>query len=306
MAIFRQVEVAFWKDDKVMLEMTPEDKLFFLYLMTNPNTTQIGVYNLNTMQMAFELGYSNESVKSLLDRFENDYKLIKYNYKTKEVAIKNWGRYNFRKLGKPMIDCIKKDLGLVKDTSLLKFVIKAITRVEVIELFNERIGEIFEKDNGRQVYKCINEAIDDRYQKIEKIFTIRGQEEEKEEEQEKEEYIEREEYKKLFEENIGKVNGVIEEWITYISQEIDIHLFKKAIEIASNKDKCSKVYVNGIINQWINLNIKTIKDLEIYLSKNRGNTNGFKYAGVLQGENEQIYKKPSEEQLRRAEELLIS
>ena len=49
MAIYRSVHVAFWKDPKVLEEFTPEDKLFFLYLMTNPNTTQIGIYKVQIL-----------------------------------------------------------------------------------------------------------------------------------------------------------------------------------------------------------------------------------------------------------------
>ena len=56
MAIYRHVHVEFWKDPKVLEELTPEDKLFFIYLLTNPNTTQIGVYKITKKQIAFELG----------------------------------------------------------------------------------------------------------------------------------------------------------------------------------------------------------------------------------------------------------
>ena len=58
MAIYRHVHVEFWKDPKVLEELTPEDKLFFIYLLTNPNTTQIGVYKITKKQIAFELGFS--------------------------------------------------------------------------------------------------------------------------------------------------------------------------------------------------------------------------------------------------------
>ncbi|MDR7003053.1 hypothetical protein J2Y67_005608 [Neobacillus niacini] len=40
MAKYRMVRTEFWKNPIVMEEMSPEDKYFFLYLLTNPNTTQ--------------------------------------------------------------------------------------------------------------------------------------------------------------------------------------------------------------------------------------------------------------------------
>ena len=78
-------------------ELTPEDKLFFIYLLTNPNTTQIGVYKITKKQIAFELGFSIESVNVLMDRFINNYGLIKYNNDTREICLKNWGKYNLNK-----------------------------------------------------------------------------------------------------------------------------------------------------------------------------------------------------------------
>ena len=69
-------------------------------------------------------------------------------------------------------------------------------------------------------------------------------------------------YAKLYEQNIGLINGVAYEWIINISEEIDLKLFKKAIEIATDKGKCNKGYIGGIIRQWLNNNIKTYDDLK--------------------------------------------
>ena len=147
MAIYRHVHVEFWKDPKVLEELTPEDKLFFIYLLTNPNTTQIGVYKITKKQIAFELGYSIESVNALMDRFINNYGFIKYNNDTREIAIKNWGKYNLNKLGKPMIDCIKSELKNVNDKYLLEFVKGSISKSEIVTLFDEAItGEVLDND----------------------------------------------------------------------------------------------------------------------------------------------------------------
>ena len=139
MAIYRHVHVEFWKDPKVLEELTPEDKLFFIYLLTNPNTTQIGVYKITKKQIAFELGFSIESVNVLMDRFINNYGLIKYNSDTREICLKNWGKYNLNKLGKPMLDCVKSELKNVDDKSLLEFIKPSICKEEIVSLFDEVI-----------------------------------------------------------------------------------------------------------------------------------------------------------------------
>lgn len=119
MGISRIVSTDFWEDGLVTDSFSPEDKYFMLYLMTNPHSKQAGIYKLNKKIAAFELGYSVETVVSLLDRFENKYHRIIYSQADQEVAVLNAPKYNIVKGGKPVLDCIEKDLSEVKDKSLI-------------------------------------------------------------------------------------------------------------------------------------------------------------------------------------------
>ena len=152
MAVFRQVHIKFWTDVMVLEEMTPEDKYFYLYLLTNPHTNQIGVYQLPKKIIGFELGYSIESVNSLVQRFEDHYKIIKYNKETREIALLNWGKYNLNRGGKPMEDLIKKELKEVKDISLVKEVIKKIQNESIKEFIYKLLDHCDEEvDEVEQV-----------------------------------------------------------------------------------------------------------------------------------------------------------
>ena len=122
MGIKRVVDTDFWEDDKVMTMFTPEDKLFFLYLMTNPHTTQLGVYKIIPKQMAFELGYSLDTIAVLLDRFESKYKIIMYSKSTNEIAIRNYLRYSIVKGGKPVLDLLNREASKVKNKRLLGYI----------------------------------------------------------------------------------------------------------------------------------------------------------------------------------------
>jgi len=159
MAIYRHVHVEFWKDPRVLDELTPEEKLFFLYILTNQNTTQIGVYKITKKQIAFELGFSTEVVNSLMDRFINNYKCIKYNNDTREIAIKNWGKYNLNKLGKPMLDCVRSELKNVDDKDLLQFVKPSILKSEIVSLFDE----VIYKDKINDDFTCNDDRYNDTY-----------------------------------------------------------------------------------------------------------------------------------------------
>ncbi|MGX5563972.1 hypothetical protein ACWKS2_28070 [Bacillus thuringiensis] len=133
MAKYRHVQTSFWSDARVSEEMTPEDKYFYLYLMTNEHTNQIGVYQITRKQMAFELGYSIESTKALLDRFINYHDLVVYNEETRELCILNWGKYNLNKGGKPIEDCIKKELKSIKDLSLVRLVLERTENTSLVQ-----------------------------------------------------------------------------------------------------------------------------------------------------------------------------
>ncbi|MEC0498541.1 conserved phage C-terminal domain-containing protein [Bacillus subtilis] len=163
MAKYRHVRTEFWQDPKVLEEMTPEDRYFYLYLLTNPFTTQIGIYSITKKQMAFDIGYSIESINSLMDRFQNHHRLVVYNSDTREIAIIKWGKYNLNKAGKPMMDCIEKELQEVKDKTLIELVYPHIP--------NDAIRESFSR--------YVNDTCHD-------TLTSRGQ---KEKEKEKEKYI---------------------------------------------------------------------------------------------------------------------
>ena len=136
MALYRHVYLKFWKDDKVMELFSVEEKLLFLFLLTNPNTTQIGVYKILPKEIAFMTGFEEEEVSIMLELFEKEYKLIKYNKLTHEIAIVHWARYNLNKAGgKPMMDCISSELSRVEDVSLLQVILDHIKNENIKKLY---------------------------------------------------------------------------------------------------------------------------------------------------------------------------
>ena len=96
MATYRTVSLSFWTDSKVDDEFTPEDKYFYLYLLTNPHTNLCGCYEISMRQMVRETGYNEDTVKRLIDRMERVHDVIRYDPETKEVFIPRWGKYNWR------------------------------------------------------------------------------------------------------------------------------------------------------------------------------------------------------------------
>ena len=88
------------------------------------------------------------------------------------------------------------------------------------------------------------------------------------------------EFRILYEQNIGLINGITAEYLIELSETIDVNLFKRAIEIATDKGKCNLGYIKGIIKQWLDANIRTLEQLEAYkLQQEQSKQKGVKTNG---------------------------
>lgn len=164
--ITRTVSTSFWEDDKVVNMFSPEDKYFYLYLLTNPHTTQLGVYRLVPKIAAFETGYSVEAIIVLLDRFESKYDMIKYSKETCEVAIKNYLKHSIIKGGKPVMDCLLKEEKEVKDRSLLKYIYNNLSNNNnlniTVEEYIKHLNDINNNDNDNDNERIVDESSTNR------------------------------------------------------------------------------------------------------------------------------------------------
>ena len=97
MAIYRNVQLSFWTDNKVEDEFTPEDKYFYLYLLTNPQTNICGCYEISYNQIMNQTGYSKDTINRLFERFDKVHNVIRFNSSTKEILVLRWYKYNWSK-----------------------------------------------------------------------------------------------------------------------------------------------------------------------------------------------------------------
>lgn len=176
MGIKRIVDTSFWTDGKVD-EFTPEDKYFMLYLLTNPFSTQLGIYEISVKQVAFHMGYSIDAVKALIERFENNYEMIVFSKQTNEIAIKNFLRHSIIKGGAPVRDCLIKEMKKVKNKDLISIV---FAHIKGSENLNETVKNIiaeYEEKNGTLSYsneKHNDNDNDNENENEVSLATIRG------------------------------------------------------------------------------------------------------------------------------------
>ena len=121
MAKYRSIQTSFWSDSKIIDDFTPEDRYFYLYLLTNEKSNQLGCYELSIKQMCRDTGYNEETITKLLHRFENNLKVIYYDLTTKEILLKNWYKYNWLDSDKTRV-CIEKEFNLIKSSVLIDLI----------------------------------------------------------------------------------------------------------------------------------------------------------------------------------------
>lgn len=155
MAIYRNIQLSFWTDNKVEDDFTPEDKYFYLYLLTNPQTNLCGCYEVSWSQLTNQTGYNKETVKRLLDRFENVHDVIRFNEKTKEILVLNWGKYNWNKSEK-VLKGVESVAVHIKCEDFKKYVFEAM---ECVKNDTVCIGYQYGMDTSVTVTDTITDTI---------------------------------------------------------------------------------------------------------------------------------------------------
>ncbi len=102
MAIYRNVQLSFWTDSKISDSFTPEDRFFYLYLITNPQSNICGCYEVSYAQFTNQTGYNKDTINRLIERFENVHNVIRFCKETKEILLLNWHKYNLNKSEKTL------------------------------------------------------------------------------------------------------------------------------------------------------------------------------------------------------------
>ena len=72
----RSVNTKFW-DDPYIVTLKPEEKLLFLYLLTNPLTNILGIYEITLRRISNDTGIKEEKVEQILvEKFYRDGKAL--------------------------------------------------------------------------------------------------------------------------------------------------------------------------------------------------------------------------------------
>ncbi len=251
MAIYRNVALSFWEDNKIVDDFTYKDKYFLLYLLTNPHTNLIGCYEISVKQMSNELGLDKSEVEELLTRMEQVHQVIFYAGETKEVLIKNWHKYNWTKSEK-LLKKVESLTKYIKSKKLRNYM------EEILKKYMVSIGYPYTMDTSVSVSVSVSDSDLNINNNINinnldnstKLNNLDN----------KEELI----FSNIFstiEKNFGRTIAPLEKDVikTWIDDNISEELIVYAIQIAVCNNACSIKYVDTILYSWKRKNILTLE-----------------------------------------------
>lgn len=70
MSKLRSLSTAFWSDPFIE-ELSPSEKLLFIYLITNEKTNMLGIYEASIKKISFETGINKPEIEKALSRLES-------------------------------------------------------------------------------------------------------------------------------------------------------------------------------------------------------------------------------------------
>lgn len=119
-ALSRPVYTEFWIRPDVNEKYTLDDKLLYVYLITNRHFMQHAIYQLTKRMMMMELNMPEERFNEAFDHLENKFKVIKYSEKTNEIAILDYYKYGLISRGSSLTSLFDNLGKKVEDLELLK------------------------------------------------------------------------------------------------------------------------------------------------------------------------------------------
>ncbi|MGY4105501.1 DnaD domain protein [Ignavigranum ruoffiae] len=281
MSVKRVVDTEFWSDSYVVDHYSVEDKYFYIYLMTNPKSTQVGIYALPRRIISFETGYTLEVIDVLLDRFQTKYQEIIYNFQTQEITLLNSLKHSVIKGGKPVIDLICRELSQIKDSTLI-----AKTYHHLVNWWNQSrrsfdlsLKSAFEEEMSRRhsIPQSHNEKENQKQNQIQNNNHGQNQSQKQNHNQESV-YDSSDDSAHQFDfailnfyaANIGTLNDDIKHELQTWSKEFDAKIIFEALSRSMNA-KHPMAYGRSILATWKNQGVNTLEDIMLLDEKYKEN-----------------------------------
>lgn len=220
------LQANFWQDHFV-LHLTPQERYFYLYLLTCSKTTECGIYELPMQLAAIEIGYNRDVVENLLERFVT-YGKVLYDKTTKELYLVDWVCYN-----------------PVTNANMEKYVLQELQRVKNKEFVYTYL------------YDCLEEELS-----IPLLLKHFGIHSEEACEISQEAVSAGTRLSDFYEQHFGILSPHIKEELASWTESFAEELVLKALQIAQENGEMTLAYVKEILRDWYEKGYTTLSEVE--------------------------------------------
>ena len=236
--------------ERRMIAKTIIDSDLFLDM---PMSTQCLYFHLN--MRADDDGFINnpKKIQRMIGCNDDDIKLLIAKnfiipFESGVVVIKHWKIHNYIRMDRYKETLYKEEKSQLVTDNSKEYILGRPDDIPLVDqrLTQDRLGkDRLGKDNIPIEEECVNEYVSEKLSSM----------------------------SKLYQKNIGMANGIVGEWLIDISNQIDVDLFKKALEICTEKGKLNFGYLKGIIKNWLDINITSLEQLQAYELQNNKTSN---------------------------------
>lgn len=236
--------------ERRMIAKTIIDSDLFLDM---PMSTQCLYFHLN--MRADDDGFINnpKKIQRMIGCNDDDIKLLIAKnfiipFESGVVVIKHWKIHNYIRMDRYKETLYKEEKSQLVTDKSKKYILGRPDDIPLVDqrLTQDRLGkDRLGKDNIPTKEECVNKYVSEKLSFM----------------------------SKLYQKNIGMANGIVGEWLIDISNQIDVDLFKKALEICTEKGKLNFGYLKGIIKNWLDINITSLEQLQAYEIQNNKTSN---------------------------------
>ena len=236
--------------ERRMIAKTIIDSDLFLDM---PMSTQCLYFHLN--MRADDDGFINnpKKIQRMIGCNDDDIKLLIAKnfiipFESGVVVIKHWKIHNYIRMDRYKETLYKEEKSQLVTDKSKEYILGRPDDIPLVDqrLTQDRLGkDRLGKDNIPIEEECVNKYVSEKLSFM----------------------------SKLYQKNIGMANGIVGEWLIDISNQIDVDLFKKALEICTEKGKLNFGYLKGIIKNWLDINITSLEQLQAYEIQNNKTSN---------------------------------
>lgn len=236
--------------ERRMIAKTIIDSDLFLDM---PMSTQCLYFHLN--MRADDDGFINnpKKIQRMIGCNDDDIKLLIAKnfiipFESGVVVIKHWKIHNYIRMDRYKETLYKEEKSQLVTDKSKEYILGRPDDIPLVDqrLTQDRLGkDRLGKDNIPIEEECVNEYVSEKLSSM----------------------------SKLYQKNIGMANGIVGEWLIDMSNQIDVDLFKKALEICTEKGKLNFGYLKGIIKNWLDINITSLEQLQAYEIQNNKTSN---------------------------------